>query len=507
MKILFIYPNLDSQIGFNYGISIISSLLKKEGHKTKLINLNEKLGFDLDLNYIKREILSYQPDLIGFSVVTNQYKFAKEIADSIRKYWKSPVVCGGVHATMDPEGVLKDGLFDYACVGEGEDALLDLVHYLEKGKKATDIPNIWTKENGYIIKNPVRPFIDLTRLPLKDYELFDFQRMIDAKNGWVGLMVSRGCPFKCSYCFNHRIVEIYKNDLKVPANKLKYIRFHPHEQVFKEIGYLLERYKNIKTFIFDDDLFTYNRKYIEKFLSEYKIKVKVPFVVNGHVMVFDDKIASLLKDAGCIIVKFGLESGSERIRRDVLRRYMSNKKIEEAFRSADKKGIHTSAFVMIGIPKETKEDLFATIDLIARIKPGRFRWSIFFPYKGTYAYTISEREGLIDYKKMFNLPNFTDESCLDFGEEHNLLIDKLAHIFPWYVNMRAGFPASFIYEKRVKEIEQMGREKWDSFKKEVLYIDEELSKKALAIGSHHYAIKYNRFTAVKDDWYLGEQEN
>ncbi len=77
MKVLFIYPNLDAQVGFNYGVAFLSACLKERGHTTALLDINENLGFDLDLARIREEIAAFAPDLIGFSVVTNQYRFAR----------------------------------------------------------------------------------------------------------------------------------------------------------------------------------------------------------------------------------------------------------------------------------------------------------------------------------------------------------------------------------------------------------------------------------------------
>jgi Fe-S oxidoreductase len=194
MRILFIYPNLNAQIGFNYGVAFLSGILKSHGHKTKLLNINEKLGYPLDLSRIKKDIVLFDPQLIGISMVTNQYHYCLEIASAIKKEFAVPVVGGGIHATADPQGVMASGAFDFLCVGEGENALRELADRLEKGKDCSNIPNLWVKVNGKIVKNKVAPFFDLAALPPKDYEVFDFQKMIDAKGGWVGVMASRGMP-------------------------------------------------------------------------------------------------------------------------------------------------------------------------------------------------------------------------------------------------------------------------------------------------------------------------
>jgi radical SAM superfamily enzyme YgiQ (UPF0313 family) len=473
-------------------------MLKTAGHGVRLLNINEQLDFPLDHNLIRSEIEKFKPGLIAFSVVSNQYQFAEEIAKNIRTYCNAPTLCGGIHATMDPEGVLKSGLFDYVCVGEGEDAVTELAGKLENGGDTDNIANIWTCKNGLIIKNPVRPLKNVTELPAKDYEIFDIQKMIDAKDGWVGLLTSRGCPFRCTYCLNHKIVEIYRTDLK--QRNINYIRHHSVDEIISEIDYILSTYKRVKMFIFDDDLFTFNKVYVEEFCEKYSKKYSVPFVCNAHVKVFDDQIAVALKKANCQIVKFGLESGNERVRSQIMHRYMTNANIIDAFVAAERAGLHSSAFVMMGLPSETIEELYDTINLLGAIKPGRFRWAIFFPFINTEAYHITRNMGLIDEDKMKSLTNFTEESCLNVSPQLHKLIKRLSVAFAWYVNAASDLPVAPMYKNLVAEIDKMSENEWDSYKKDIRRIDSDLSKVLRLDGKLHYSIRYNSFTGVRSDW-------
>jgi radical SAM superfamily enzyme YgiQ (UPF0313 family) len=502
VKILFIYPNINAQIGFNYGLTFISAVLKQHGHTTRLLNINEKLAEVPTNGQVMEFVKDYNPDLIGFSVVTPQYQHALRYARAIKSFSNVPIVCGGVHATMVSDEVIREECFDYVCVGEGEEAILELVTKIENGEDTTRIPNIWTKGNGHIIKNNVRHFADISRLPMKDYELFDLQRLIDVEDGWVRLMASRGCPYRCTYCFNHKIVERYKEETSNAGegSHRPYLRRHSVEAVLSEIDHLLERYKNIRMFIFDDDLFTQDKRYLTEFCEKYPEHTTLPFVVNAHVKAFDEERARALKQAGCAIVKFGLESGSERIRRDILHRPMSNDEIIKAFQCAQKFDLHTSAFVMFGLPHETKEDIMATIKLLGIIKPGRFRWSIFFPFPGTAAYEISLKGGYLNLEKMKQLNNFTDDTCLDFGPEHNLFISRLQKTFPWYVNMYQDGHVNGIYSSLVKLVEEQTAESWDKFKDSISPLDKELSNSLHLASKEHYRFKYNSFTAVRSDW-------
>jgi len=212
---------------------------------------------------------------------------------------------------------------------------------------------------------------------------------------------------------------------------------------------------------------------------------------------FDEETASLLKEAGCKIVKFGVESGSDRIRRDALHRYMTNRDIENAFGAAHKFGLHTSAFVMIGLPGEEKADVMETIRLLSRVRPGRFRWSLFFPFIGTKAYEIAAGAGAIDLRKMAALDNFTDETCMDLGEEVNLLVSKVKDTFCAFVNGYAAIPE---YEGIVSEIESLGGKAWGREKEAVLRKIEQIDGDMAKAGKLHYRVRYNRFMGVRSDW-------
>jgi radical SAM superfamily enzyme YgiQ (UPF0313 family) len=212
MKVLFLYPNADSQVGFNYGISHISAVLKMAGHDVAFWQLCEELaplpGREEFINRVKRE----KPDVVAFSVVTNQWEYATKLASWIKQDLSLTTICGGVHALVAPEQILDSGAFDYIMRGECEEAFLEFVERLAKGQSVDDLQNLGYRKNGRICLNPVRPLPALEPLPFKDYEVMDFQKLIDVKNGWVGLMASRGCPFSCTYCFNHKMVATYRAD-------------------------------------------------------------------------------------------------------------------------------------------------------------------------------------------------------------------------------------------------------------------------------------------------------
>ena len=505
MKILFIYPNAGSQLGFNYGISHLSAVLKQAGHDVALWQLCEEIEpLPSEEQFVER-LKQQAADIIGFSVVTNQWPYARKLASWARKATDAPLVCGGIHTMAAGDQILQSQVFDYIIRGEAEDAFAEFVDKLSKGRDPSEVRNLGYFKDGRLKINPLRPLPDLKNLPFKDYEIFDFQKIIDAKNGWTGLMASRGCPFSCTYCFNHQLVSKYREDLGCSFKGLNYIRHFEVQQMINEIEYLLRHYRNISMFILDDDLFTFYREYVKQFCAAYKQICSLPFVVNAHVGFFDEKRARYLADANCRIVKFGVESGSENIRRKILQRRMKNEKIIQAIETAHRYGLHTSVFLMIGLPGETRSDVMETIGLMAKSKPGRYRWSFFFPFPGTKAYEISAQGNYIDHDKMNRMEKFTDGSCLDLGSEHDLFLKKVGRVMPWFVNAYSDLAVAKSYRKKIEEILALDEEAWEKRSLHIEQEDREISDNFVRQGLSHYAIKYNRFMGVISDFFTAEE--
>ncbi len=389
MKVCFVYPDIEGteRYGakkFYQGIGYLSSVLKKAGHVTSLIYLQSEIPRTAFLD----EIHNASPGLVAFSATTNQFPFVSRFAAFIKQETPSvPVICGGAHATLAPERVIEDEAVDMLCVGEGEFALLELVDRLERGDDVTNIRNLWFKRDGQVIRNPSRPLIqDFDELPFPDRELFGFHDILKANGGWVDVMAGRGCPYECSYCCNP--------SLKRTFHGLgKYVRFRGVENLLAEIRQLTADYQ-VRVLNFQDDVFTLNRSWTREFCDAYARSFSIPFWVNTRVeRVLDEDVVESLAKAGCQGVRIGIESGSETLRREILKRSMSNATILQAFRLLRKHGLQTYTCNMIGIPGETPRMMQETVDFNRQLSPDAFQFSVFYPYPMTQLHDICVENG------------------------------------------------------------------------------------------------------------------
>jgi radical SAM superfamily enzyme YgiQ (UPF0313 family) len=385
MKVLFVYPDLSkgAQGKFYHGIAYLSAVLKKAGHKTSLLHITSPIA-EKDFG----DALSNEsPDLVAFSSTTNMFSYVTKWASVTKKVLKVPIICGGIHATLVPEEVIADESIDMLCVGEGEEAIVDLCENLTKGNDIYRIPNIWAKKNGTVFKNPVRPLIqDLDVLPFPDRSIFKYEQLIDAQLNRHVFMAARGCPYNCSYCCNHSIRKIYEDK--------KYARFRSVNNLIDEIKQVINN-QPARLIAFHDDLFTMDERWLFEFARKYEHNIRLPFICNSRVGILDEERIIALKKAGCIQIELGVESGNPEIRKNILNRDMSDKDIIQTFDLCRRYEIKTLVYNMVGIPFETINNILETIKLNARLRPDDIQVSIFYPYPQTRLYDICKNNNML----------------------------------------------------------------------------------------------------------------
>ncbi|MFC2020402.1 B12-binding domain-containing radical SAM protein [Chloroflexota bacterium] len=384
-RIYFIYTNISSVYStdrFHFGIASISSVLKQNGHKTRLFSIGEYK----QIKSIFKELEEFRPDVVAFSAISTQFKHVQRITSEIKKSFDIMTICGGIHTTLVPDCLEESEGLDAIVMGEGEYPLLELANAIDSGEDRLDLKNFWFKKNGEIIKNELRPLIsDLDVLPFVDRELFAQQNIIDTAGGLAGFMFSRGCPFKCTYCCNHTLSRLYQG-------KGKYVRFRGIESALAEIEDVTQKYR-VTQLAFGDDTFTADTKWVIGFLAEYKKRFNYPFKCQVRPGTCSRETFQLLKEAGCYLVAIGIESGNPYILNEVMKRTFTIEQIEETFRNAHEAGLKTIAGNILGIPGEDVGTIKDTINLNIKINPTSSVAGLFYPYIGTDLRKLCEEKG------------------------------------------------------------------------------------------------------------------
>jgi len=360
------------------GILQLSSVLKTHGHQTRLVDLHSPSA-------IQKAIREFKPDILAYSLRTGFHRKKFEINRLLKQQNKNIFsIFGGVHATFFPECIHEEGV-DVICIGDGEEALLELCDHKEGKSDITTIRNLWVKEGGHIYRNSLRPPIkDLDTLPFLDRELlyaFNLKRSIPIKT----TITLRGCPFSCSYCYSEAMRALY-------SGNGNYVRRHSPQRAIAEIEHI-RRWGNLKYLIFEDDIFTYDRAWLVSFAALYKKHVAVPFWAYTHVRYVDKDTAELLREAQCHMVGLGVESASCRVRKEILNRDMQNSEIEHSSRLLRDAKIRVCVGNILGIPGSSLEDDIETLRLNAALKPEFATASMLYPFPGTRIARFVEEKG------------------------------------------------------------------------------------------------------------------
>lgn len=422
MKIYFVYLVINSplNIAYSYGLGYISAYLKKYGYNSTIFSLKD----EDDANQLLEDINENQPDVIGFSVTTPQFGYLKLLVEHIRTFSESFIVCGGIHPTFSPRQVLDLPGVNCVIRGEGEYAMKELMDALKEKTDYYSIKNCCFKVDGKYIENQIRPLIeDLDELPFPDKENIKSENNFFGRNA-MRFILSRGCPYECTYCSNKALSQLYPN-----GNK--YTRFRSVEKSIEEIKLALER-SPIDFITFDDDLFSLNKKWFYAFLNEYKRNFKIPFRCNLRVGTVNEDMIKLLKEAGGNYVGVGIEHGNEQFRKEVLKRNMTNKQIIETFNWLNKYKIKHIDFIMIGMPHENRKLFLDTVRLCRKVKAGGDP-SIFYPYRYTELGEECYKNNCVPDKEFYIE---RQEATIDFPDFPKRDIQLCKRIFPLLMKHR-----------------------------------------------------------------------
>lgn len=407
MKVLLVYPDFEISLEhgtrrfvgveqggwYSEGLASLSAVLKREGHKVSLYHLvrpPEKREF---VARIREE----EPDLIGFSSLTRSFPSSVDMAAWTKAERDIPIVMGGYHATHVPEDVVAVPQIDAVCRGEGEYPLLELIGRLEESQPFHDVPGLWVRTADGIVRNgPGGILEDPDKMPMPDYGLFDFSKLQASKIRTAIVLLSRGCPYSCTYCPNKRTRQFYgksRPPIRFPSPEVSIARLEHLREVFPDVRYIN----------FRDDILPWQGGWLDRFAHLYVSRINLPFNCNFRANLLTPRIVKTLKEMGCYQVFFGVESGNDRIRGEVLNRHMTREQIVAAFEACHSAGIATVAYNMIGLPFEDRGCILDTIKLNAEIKAGVSLNPAYHPFPGTDLFDVAVAEGFVprgfDYRE------------------------------------------------------------------------------------------------------------
>ncbi|MFZ5955048.1 MAG: B12-binding domain-containing radical SAM protein [Nanoarchaeota archaeon] len=388
------------------GIRTISSVLKKAGYDVKIIFMT--LSENYSRNYTNEELKQLenfckQSELIGI----NSFASTSKRADRIIKFLKKlniPIVYGGVHVTISPESCINDN--DILCIGEGEQAIVELANAIKNKKDYSKIKNLWIKKNDRIIKNEIRNLVeDLDSLPMPDYDIEDHFilenhaiRRFEEKDlgGEIFFLTGRGCPYGCHYCSNSLFNELYK------GKRRSILRWHSPEYIINGILELKKRFPTLGYFDIRDDTFSLRPiEDIKKFCKLYKEKVKMRFKCLGDPKTITEEKINLLIDAGCTDIIIGIQ-GSELTNKEI---YHRNQLDEDVIRAAQILNKYSNKLtVMYDVitcnPYEKPIHIISLIKLLQKLPVPYFlsvNNLVFFP--GSKLYQRAREDGSIKTEK------------------------------------------------------------------------------------------------------------
>ena len=430
MKILFLVPpetiSLESSVpkalegGKGYypklGLLYVAAYYEREtGNQPVFIDCPPE---NVSQEELSRRVKEVQPDMVAMSIMTFNLLDALHTACILKRDHPNLKVClGGPHVNLYPKETLHQPEIDYVVFGEGEKIFFHLIQALESGDSLKSIKGLGWKEKGEEhINSAETELLNLNELPFPARHLVDissYKHIIGEGRQFFTIQATRGCPAACSFC------DIRKTKFRVRSP----------ESVVAEIEELVEM--GVDDLFFVDDTITIDKKNVLEICDLIvKRNINIHFKISARVDTINKEVIAALKKAGCYRIHYGIESASPKHLK-YLQKGQTPEKVERACKMTRDAGLGFFAYMMIGIPHETKEEMFETVDFAKKLKPDYAQFSICTPYPKVELYYQMIQEGIVpedywqefaenpsaDFKIKFWNKDFSEEELRDLQDE------------------------------------------------------------------------------------------
>ena len=445
MKILLINPPIrewSKPNVFPLGLGYIASILLQDRHEVEVLDIN---AHRWDREEVEGRIKRASFDVVGIGAIVTAYKYVKWLFSIIKKHHPDKkIIVGGSVGSSIPGLMLERNPVDVVCVGEGEDTVRELMKVLEGGGDLSEVKGIWYRDaSAKIFENEKRsPIMDLDSVPLPAWDLFPMEIYLKNpvgapnRNKWIdgsadqdtplsmNLFATRGCPYQCIYCYHDFMGLGY--------------RHRSPENVVQEIDLLHKRY-GVTYFHFIDDEFVMKKDFVHEFCRRIKELGKrhgqhFTWGCAGRVNLMTEELVATLADSGCVLIGYGIESGSQRML-DFIKKKVTVEQAKNAIRLTKKYLGWADCSFMIGYPGETKETIQETIDFCKELNLAPEVIFFLTPYPGTELYQMALARGKIQNEEAYLLGldeqgekisvNFTDFSDEELYQIHDDMVKEL----------------------------------------------------------------------------------
>jgi anaerobic magnesium-protoporphyrin IX monomethyl ester cyclase len=391
MRVTFVCCGLE-----HLGIEALAAYARAHGHDVAVVYEPRPFssGSGTDVAWLARwlepstedtaaRVLATAPDVVAFTSYSVTHRWSVEVARALKRARAVPIVFGGPHVGAVPERAIREGAIDAVVEGEGEGALLDLLDCAEGGRFGrTDVANCTFRGDGRPLRNRPRPLIqDLDALPWADKS--GFYATVPALERELYVISRRGCPFRCSFCEYSTFPQQYPGEKPVRRRSVRHL--------LDELAFWKGRGRVRKIF-FWDAIFTLDARWMAEFAAGYRREIGLPFECYTHPQTMTRAMAGLLAQAGCIMVRVGVQSVNANTLA-ALQRKGDRAKVTETLGHLAEAGVPYSVDHIIGLPGERARDQIEALRFYAEMRPERIvtHWMTYFP--GTTALADARREG------------------------------------------------------------------------------------------------------------------